>query len=1018
MSRKGRFTTGNNQTNSQPLRKRLFFCALAVIFLTGSFTKETLGPFQGLFARSPVVEAAALSAEDEPQEPEDHRVYLPLITLPDPFYRAAPIWWQADPENASEVVLFRYPFVLSEQLEQINLRIFADTRYEAWIDGRKVGRGPARFTQTYREVDSYAVDPLAPGKHVLAVMVQWAPNNRRSESLHPYLQALFTGRTQSGKPYQVSTSEQWRAMRSPAWQPDASPVHAWGLIGPTELLDLRLLPPDWFLPGYDDRSWAPAVIVDPTSPSFQPLLVSRPDPEWNILVKPEPISANSVSLSSLTYGPRSIPALTDQPITGTVVDAGVLSPGFQIGEVMPDPTGAYSLTFSAPGAITLTLETLEQSEIVPLSDNVLVDDRQITWVDAGETRPDVIRGTANILTGTHSIRFQSIPAGGLTYAISAPGSGPIDGAFRQGLNAGRRLLLANPISSPEAVDLQAGSAISATFQQMPAYLVIDLGRTVYGRVSAQVSGPAGAVLDVGWDERLLPGTLRPLPYPGSLHPEWNQVDSWTLDGTSRSITTLDGRGGRYLLVAAWGKGPVTIGNFQVLEERYPVTPRGSLKTSDSRLDAIWQVGELTTQVNMTDAYADPWREHGQWWGDSYVIDKANQVTFADRDLLRRGLLLMGRSFGQSRAPGMAPSNYSRHMIDYTMLWVLSVEEYTVRTGDLAVLREVYASLLGFMDYLSSLEHPETGLLDIPKSHWAESAYVDTLGLLSRYGQSTALNALYYEVLQKAAEIAARLGDVANADQWRSKAVQVRSRINQELYLPSEHRYASTIFEGKREPPTPHAQAWAITYGIPEAHEQELVVKELLELVSTDPANPNIEIYGMFWVLEALGKTGRVPEGLEIIRQYWGRALDLGATTWWEGFNAHRSFTGSLSHGWGSGPTWFLTTYLLGTRQTGPADWVVKPALCAIPWAEGVFPLEQGDLWVSWSCQADGLWSIDLRVPEGTHGEVILPSNPTVTATRVDGLEAGDGLTIPVEVLPDSSHVYLEAGRYLIRASQE
>jgi alpha-L-rhamnosidase len=112
----------------------------------------------------------------------------------------------------------------------------------------------------------------------------------------------------------------------------------------------------------------------------------------------------------------------------------------------------------------------------------------------------------------------------------------------------------------------------------------------------------------------MPDSLRPLPYPGSLHPQWNQVDSWVLDGTPRTLSTIDARAGRYILIAVWGSGHIRLRNLSVYEERYPLAQKGSFHSSSPLLDTIWQIGVDTAIPNMTGAYADPWRERGSGGG--------------------------------------------------------------------------------------------------------------------------------------------------------------------------------------------------------------------------------------------------------------------------------------------------------------------------------------------------------------------------------------------------------------------
>jgi alpha-L-rhamnosidase len=160
--------------------------------------------------------------------------------------------------------------MLTEALTNAELVIFADTRYEVWLDGAWLGRGPARFSRTLREYDVYSLDTLLPGEHLVSALVQWAPNVRRSESTTPFLLGHLKGVTPSGESVIIRTGPDWKVLLSDAWRQDAAPVHAWNLIGPTELLDLRRLPPDWMQPGYTDTTWSAAMVVSAPSLTFRP----------------------------------------------------------------------------------------------------------------------------------------------------------------------------------------------------------------------------------------------------------------------------------------------------------------------------------------------------------------------------------------------------------------------------------------------------------------------------------------------------------------------------------------------------------------------------------------------------------------------------------------------------------------------------------------------------------------------------------------------------------------------------
>ena len=178
---------------------------------------------------------------------------------------------------------------------------------------------------------------------------------------------------------------------------------------------------------------------------------------------------------------------------------------------------------------------------------------------------------------------------------------------------------------------------------------------------------------------------------------------------------------------------------------------------------------------------------------------------------------------------------------------------------------------------------------------------------------------------------------------------------------------------------------------------------------------------MFWVLRALGEAGRVSEALDLIEQYYGHMIDLGAVNWWEGFNSYLHYKGSLSHGWGGSPTWFLTTYVLGARWLGPNEWLVKPAFRGIDAVSGTLPLMDGQLHVQWERQSCEDSSLVVTAPVSTTGEVILPFISSTTVVTVnhevvwrDGVPLADYVT----GLPYGIRLSVSGGTYNLAIHQD
>ncbi|RIK37990.1 MAG: alpha-L-rhamnosidase, partial [Chloroflexi bacterium] len=927
--------------------------------------------------RIALVDPPALSAQGTIPPGEPH-LFLPVIftTAANPgsnpnFASNTPIWAHAGAPAAHEVALFRHQFSLRAARTDARLHIFADTRYEVWVDGRWIGRGPARFSQTRHEYDTYPLGDLSPGEHLVAVLVQWAPNTRRSESMAPHLLAHIEGKSAAGTQVVARTDGNWKALLSSAWRQDAAPLHSWQLIGPTELVDLRQLPVNWMMPAVADDSWPNAVT--------------------------RPVGGH------IHYTERSIPLLVQVPRAATVIDAGILSPGRILGQVTPSEPAPYSWTFTLHHPATITLETLSELQSEPTGQFMrgvfpkfytelfsepqsgvlpagLLNGQPLDWTPIGALRPDVLRATMSLPAGTHTLSFPETPLNnGWVFGVTPTPGLETALPFAQGNHAGRRLLLAEPVSRPESVAVDGNSASSGLDLHVvaaPAYVVLDLGRVVHGRLAVTVTGPAGTILDIGWDERLLAGTRRPLPHPGSLHAEWNQVDSWVLDGTPRAISTIDTRAGRYILIAVWGAAPVEFRDLQVYEERSPVTQRGWFRSSNPRLDHIWQLGVETLYASLQDAYADPWRERGQWWGDAYVTDHMAQVAFGETYLLRRGLLFMAESFRNGQPTAFAPNGDGAQLLDYSMLWAQSLYDYLKWSDDQAFVHQLYPALKRLMSYLETRRNPDTGLLDIAPGHWSQTALIDWVGNASRSGQSTALNALYYGTLLDAAAIAERLLEPAQATSWRQQAAALRQQINDRLYLAGEDRYAASILAGALVAPTTHAQAWPLAFGV--------TPPERVDAVATALLNPfRVEIFGMYWVLEGLATAGRIAEAVELVETYYGRLLDQGATTLWEGWESNLHYRAALSHSWGGAPTWFLTTRILGAWRAGPNQWVVQPAFEGVDWAAGALPLPAGDLQVEWQQPSCTERTLTVTAPTESNGEIRL-STARLVELRLNG----------------------------------
>lgn len=143
-------------------------------------------------------------------------------------------------------------------------------------------------------------------------------------------------------------------------------------------------------------------------------------------------------------------------------------------------------------------------------------------------------------------------------------------------------------------------------------------------------------------------------------------------------------------------------------------------------------------------------------------------------------------------------------------------------------------------------------------------------------------------------------------------------------------------------------------------------------------------------IQAHFSIGETTRALDLIRRSWGWYLNNPngtQSTVIEGYLqngtfGYRSSRGydydysyiSHSHGWSSGPTSGLTTYVLGLSVTGIGGkaWKLAPQFGDLTSAEGGFTTLLGKFQASWLLEGKG-YKVSYNVPEGTTGELVLPS---------------------------------------------
>jgi len=383
---------------------------------------------------------------------------------------------------------------------------------------------------------------------------------------------------------------------------------------------------------------------------------------------------------------------------------------------------------------------------------------------------------------------------------------------------------------------------------------------------------------------------------------------------------------------------------------------GSFHSSDPRVDSIWLTGAYTLHLNLQEFLVEaPKRDRLVWLGDLHPEVRTALAVFGDNEALSRGL-----DFARDETP---LPGWMNGMCSYSLWWVLIHRDYYKYHGNLEYLKEQQQYLGDLLKILMSKvdaeghEHLDGGgrFLDWPTSE--DPKAIDA-----------GLHALMLMTLEAGAEMMTALGDEELAAQCTETANRMK-KVTPD-YTTSKQSAALIALAGI----------------IP----AEQANKEVL---SVGGAKNFSTFYG-YYMLQAQGLAGDYTGAINNMKDYWGGMLDLGATTFWEDFNidwkknaarideltppgkidvhktygdyCYKGYRHSFAHGWASGPTAWLSEYVLGVSIVEPGCKVVKvePHLGDLQWVEGTVPTPYGVIKVRHDKQADGSIKSKIEAPKG------------------------------------------------------
>ncbi len=383
--------------------------------------------------------------------------------------------------------------------------------------------------------------------------------------------------------------------------------------------------------------------------------------------------------------------------------------------------------------------------------------------------------------------------------------------------------------------------------------------------------------------------------------------------------------------------------------------KGSFRSNDQRLNTIWDTGAYTVHLNMQEYVWDGIkRDRLVWIGDMHPETSTIQAVFGYDKSVPASLDL-------ARQEAPLPEFMST-ISSYSIWWVMIQYGWYMQNGDKAYLESNQAYLTALLRQLAAYVD-ENGSETMP-----ESRFVDwpTKGSDNLPAVHAGLQALLCWCMQVGEKLCLELDDADCAALCAATAKKLKT------HRPDPN--------GNKQ-----AAAFLALSGIAD-------YQEMNDNVIKKDGAKHLSTFLGYYVLQAQALAGDIQGALNNIRQYWGGMLDRGATTFWEDFNldwlegsgridelvkdgekdlhgdygafCYIGFRHSLCHGWASGPTAFLSEYVLGIKPVAPGCKKVRihPMLGDLQWVEGTYPTPYGILSVRHEKQADGTIVSTIQAP--------------------------------------------------------
>ncbi|RPD81754.1 bacterial alpha-L-rhamnosidase domain protein [Lentinus tigrinus ALCF2SS1-7] len=493
---------------------------------------------------------------------------------------------------------------------------------------------------------------------------------------------------------------------------------------------------------------------------------------------------------------------------------------------------------------------------------------------------------------------------------------------------------------------------------------------------------------------------------------------------------------RYLTVVNLGTGKLSIKDLWVHFTAMPHWEGNELQnytgwfhSNDDKLNRVWYAGAYTNQLVTIDptrgdainvigviinhSRSDDWRlnttitngtstltdgakrDRLVWSGDMSIAVPGIAVTTLDLISIRNALdslFVLQSATGQLPYAGYPFSEVGIVSFTYHLYALIGIANYYHWSGDQSYLDSKWAGWKSGMEWAAQ-QIDATGLANITTSaDWLR---------FGMGGYNIEANSILFYTLNLGVELAQIEKDTTAADRWAQLASDIQGAAIPLLWQPS----VGLFRDNETTTLAPQdGNAWAVKSGLVTSPSQVVQISTALQArwgpygapapEAADAVSPFISGFE----LETHFMANRTDAALSLVRNMWADfMLDdprMTNSTFIEGY----SVTGELhyapyandprishAHGWSTGPTSSLTTFVGGIQilSNAGATWAIAPQLGDLSHVDAGFSTSRGLFSSKWSVVGN-VFRLQITTPKGTTGTVGLPLPGNHTQATVTG----------------------------------